>query len=361
MSEFASGYLVAFFFWLSISFGCLGILMIQHLTGGHWGFGIRRPLEAAAKTLPLMLILFIPIIVLSHNLYPWTHDAEAAQLGDKAKYYLNLPFFIGRAVGYFIIWSILAFVLSKFSLEQDKTNSVDSAIDVAQKCRNVSGPGLLISALTITFASVDWLMSLDPHWFSTIYGILTIGGCLLNSFAFMIIVLSRMGDREGMKGYIGSKHFHDLGKLMLACVMLWGYFNLSQLLIIWSGNLPEETIWFIRRRSGGWEYVGPALILLHFAVPFFLLLSRALKKKPHIIASVAGFLMVMRLVDLFWLTQPELHGGVISPTAVVVTIVSTAVIGAIWLGLFFKFLSSNPLLPLKDPYIQKEAIIHGGH
>lgn len=361
MSEFASGYLVAFFFWLSISFGCLGVLMIQHLTGGHWGFGIRRPLESAAKTLPLMLVLFIPILIFSHDIYPWTHEEEIASLGTKAKYYLNLPFFAGRAVVYFLIWSALAFLLSKFSLEQDKTSSTDAAIDVAQKCRNISGPGILLSALTITFASFDWIMSLDPHWYSTIFGILTIGGCLLNCFAFMIIVLSQIGNREGMKGYIGSKHFHDLGKLLLGMVMLWGYFNLSQLLIIWSGNIPEETIWFIRRRSGGWQYVGPALIALHFAVPFFLLLSRALKKKPHILAAVAGFLMVMRLIDLFWLIQPQFNGGVIAPMAVVSTLVSVAVIGAIWLGLFFKFLSGNPLLPERDPYIQKEAIVHGNH
>lgn len=361
MSEIASGYLVAFFFWLSISFGCLGILMIQHLTGGHWGFGIRRPLESAAKTLPLMLVLFLPILALSHDLYPWTHADEALKLGTKATYYLNVPFFGARAIGYFVIWSALAFILSKWSVEQDKTDSVDSAIDVAQKCRNVSGPGILLSALTITLASFDWIMSLDPHWYSTIFGILTIGGCLLNSFAFMIIMLSQIGSREGMKGYIGSKHFHDLGKLLLACVMLWGYFNLSQLLIIWSGNLPEETIWFIRRRSGGWQYVGPALIALHFFVPFFLLLSRALKKKPTILASVACFLMIMRLVDLFWLIQPQFNGGVIAPMAVVATLVSVVVIGAIWLGVFFKFLSGNPLLPVRDPYIQKEAIVHGNH
>jgi len=361
MSDFFPSYLVGYLFWVTITIGSLGILMIQHLTGGNWGHGIRRLLEAAAKTLPLMFVLFIPIIIFSHNIFPWTHEEEIKTLGAKTQYYLNTTFFSIRAVIYFIIWSAIAFLLSKFSIEQDKTTTVDQAIDVAQKCRNISGPGLLISALTVTFASVDWIMSLDPHWFSTIFGILVIGGCLLSSFSFMIIMLSRISDREGAKGKITSKHFHDLGKLLLACVMLWAYFNLSQLLIMWSANLPEEIIWYIRRRSGGWQYVGPALVVLHFAVPFLILLSRALKKKPTILATIAGGLLFMHLVDLFWLVFPQFNNGIISINSIIFTLVSTGVIGAIWLGAFFKLLSGNPLIPLRDPYIQPEAVAHGKH
>lgn len=358
MNDFYPAYLVGFLFWFTISMGCLGILMIQHLTGGNWGHGIRRPLEAAAKTMPLMLVVFIPIIIFSDKLYRWTHADEIIKLGEKTKY-LNTTFFSVRAIIYFLIFSALAFILSKLSLEQDKTTTSSQAVDVAQKCRNISGPGLLLCSLLVTFASVDWVMSLDPHWFSTIFGILFIGGCLLSSFSFMIIVLSRIMDREGVKGKITTKHFFDLGKFLLAMVMLWAYFNLSQLLIMWSANLPEEIVWYIHRRSGGWQYVGPALVVLHFAVPFLILLSRALKKKPTMLATVAGGLMIMHLVDLFWLVFPEFNGGVISPISVVMTLVTTGVIGAVWLGLFFKNLSGSPMVPVNDPYIPKEAVAHG--
>ncbi|MGB7923714.1 MAG: hypothetical protein WCF57_10760 [Pyrinomonadaceae bacterium] len=359
-------YLLGFVFWIGITLGCLAILMLQHMTGGAWGVVSRRVLEAGTRTLPLMALSFVPLIFGIHSLYHWA-DKAALQTDEiirhKAKY-LNVPFFLGRAGLYFVLWGIWIYFLNKWSQEQDRT--ADSRL--TRRMAVFSGPGLIVFVLTVTFASIDWVMSLDPHWFSTIFGLLFVAGWALSCFAFVIAVLSLLMNRKPLAGVVGPSHFHDLGKLLLAFVMVWAYFNFSQYLIIWSGNIPEETRWYIYRTKGGWGLVGIALVLFHFALPFLLLLSRDLKRNARRLAIVAGVVLFMRLVDLFWLIAPKPHGETpaTSYTQFHVSWMDFAAplgLGGIWLWFFIWQLTKRPLLPFNDPQLE-EAIEfgrHGGH
>jgi hypothetical protein len=351
--QFFHAYLVAYVFWTGVSVGSLAILMLHHLSGGGWGLVIRRILEAATRVIPLMFLLFIPIIFGVKILYEWALPlSEIAEghrevIAHKAPY-LNVPFFVGRFVFYFVVWGLLMFLLNRWSLEQDKT--ADPGL--RKRMQGISGPGIVLFGLTVTFAATDWIMSLEPEWFSTIFGLLIMVGWGLSAFAFVIITASRLANRPPLAGVIAPLHFHDLGKLLLAFVMIWAYFGFSQFLLIWYGNLPEEIPWYLRRMRGGWAYVGLFLVLFHFAVPFFLLLSRNLKRHARTLSIIAGLLIVMRLVDLFWMIAPvaEVHaGGVFS---VVVNywmyFLAPLGIGGLWLAFFAYQLRQRALLPLND-------------
>lgn len=361
---FFQTYLVAYVFWIGISLGCLGLLMIQYLGGASWGLVIRRPLEAAAHTLVLMLVLFVPIIVGLHSLYEWSHDpstlSEAARkMVEHKKVWLNPTAFAVRTAVYFAIWLGLAFTLRKFSRQQDE----NADMGAVQRAQNWSGPGFLFYGLAVTFAAIDWVMSLDLEWFSTIFGMLTIAGQGVLSIAFLIWILVILGKREPMAHVYQPKHFHDLGKLQLALVMVWAYFSFSQLLIIWAGNLPEEIPWYLERFKGPWRYIGMALIFLHFLLPFLLLLSRDLKRDARRLKLVAALLIVMRIVDLLWLIVPEFeHGGQhhTSPAGYVTYVAAVIGLGGIWLGWFFWQLRQRALLPYNDPQLH-EALAAGGH
>jgi Ni/Fe-hydrogenase subunit HybB-like protein len=371
--QFFHSYLLGYVFWTGIALGCLAILLLQHLTGGGWGLVIRRFLEAGAKTLPLMAILFLPIVIdlfWGRHLYIWSNP-EAVKVDEILKHkalYLNAPFFVVRTVIYFAIWLGMAQVLNRWSLEQDKAGAAN-AMELNHKFQKIAGIGVLVFGLTITFASFDWLMSLDPHWFSTIFGLLFLAGQVLSAFAFVIIVASLFADRKPLHGVLLPHHFHDLGKLLLAFVMIWAYFSLSQYLIIWSANLPEEIPWFLHRLEGGWRYLSIGIILLHFALPFVLLLSRGRKQNHRRLIIVAVLVLVMRFVDLFWIVAPEYahepkiikdqfsaHGFHMS----LFDIAAPIGVGGIWLWLFLNNLRAKPLLPVHDPYLQ-EALHHAGH
>ncbi len=353
--QFYRSYLVAFLFWMGPALGSMGILMLQHITGGRWGVSIRRILEAGVRTMPLMALLFLPIIPGMHALYEWTH-ADVVAVDPVLQHkepYLNTPFFLARAAFYFVSWLILAFFLCRWSIEQDSKPSGR----IVTRLQFLARGGLCIYALTMTFGAFDWAMSITPHWYSHIYGVIVIGGQILTSMAFAITVLALYAKREPFADFVTADRFHDLGKLLLAFIMLWAYFALSQYLIIWSANLPEETPWYLARLNGGWEYVGGALILFHFALPFVVLLSRSVKRNPAMLARVTAAFLVLRFVDLYWLVAPGFSPGHLAFHWLDVT--TMAAIGGVWIGLFVRQLDGRPLLPVGDPAFLGEYV--GGY
>jgi len=359
LEQFYRSWLIGFLFCLGLTLGSLGLLMLQHLSGGQWGLVSRRVFEAASRTLPLVAVFFIPVLLGVSSVFEWSHTDAVANdpiLIQKAPY-LDVRFFVARAVIYFAFWILCAYLLTSWSAGQDRgTTAVTQADSI--RFRTVSAPGLLFLVLTITFASVDWIMSLDPHWYSTIFGLLTVVGQGLSALAFTIAVLSLLASVAPLSRFLSPRHFHDLGKLMLAFVMLWAYLSFSQFLIIWSGNLPEEIPWYIERMRGTWGFVAVLLVLGHFALPFLLLLSRDLKRHGGLLAKVAVFVIAMRLVDLIWLVAPnfEHHGFPLHWMDVVLPI---GLLG-VWLFMFARNLRSQALLPLNDPYF-KEAFAHEAH
>jgi hypothetical protein len=343
---------------LGIALGSLAISMIHHMTSGGWGMVSRRALEAASRTLPLVTLYFVPIAIFGlQPLYLWARpDAVAGDAVLQAKApYLNVPFFLGRAAFYFVVWNVLAMTLSRWSREQDEGELWP--IGRERKFRLLSAAGLLLYALTITFASIDWVMSLDPHWYSTIFGILFMGGQGLSALAFAIIVLTAVRNLPPFEGVIKPLHFHDLGKLMFAFTMLWAYFSFSQFLIIWSGNLPEEIPWYLERLHGVWGFVAISLVLVQFAAPFLLLLSRDLKRNPAMLRNVAVIVLAMRFVDLLWLVKPGAEGL----TLHWMDLVLPAGMFGLWLFVFVSQLRRRPALPVHDPYFAEAMAVHGGH
>ena len=343
--QFLQSYLMAYMLCLGVTLGCLALGMVHQLSGGAWGVVIRRPIGAASRTLPMMTALFLPIALGMSRMYVWTNADLVAhdEVLQHKHAYLNTPFFLVRAAIYFLVWNTLAYFLNTWSLRQDQT----AEAKLARRMQMISGGGLLAYGFTITFASFDWLMSLEPHWFSTIYGVLIMGGQGLSALAFLIIVLVWLSRRPPLDTIVVPAHFHDLGNLMLAFVMLWAYFSFSQYLIIWSGNLPVEIAWYMHRLQTGWRFVGITLIVGHFAAPFVVLLSRQVKRQPELLVKVAVGILVVRLIDLFWLIAPEFHQTGIAVSWLDVVLPLT--LGSIWLAAFIFQLRGRAILPLHDP------------
>ncbi|HTM53807.1 MAG TPA: hypothetical protein VL175_07235 [Pirellulales bacterium] len=297
--EFFTAYLFAFLFFWGVSLGSLAIAMLHALTGGEWGYSIRRQLEAAYSTLPLVAVLFIPLAFGLEVLYPWARESLVATdpVLQKKAAYLNPTAWEARAVGYFVLWLGLALAMNRFSVNE-------SIVTRQRRLALLAGPGLVIWVLTVTFAAVDWVMSLEPNWSSSMYGVLFVAAQGVSGLALAILVTSRLREREPWREVAQTSRLHDLGNLLLAFVMFWTYVVFMQFLIIWSGNLPEETPWYLRRIHGGWQWIVLALAAFHFALPFLLLLSRNLKRHPRRLAAVATTLLAMRLVDLYWLVMP---------------------------------------------------------
>ena len=349
--QFYQSYLFGYLFWVLLALGCLGVLLLHHLVSGAWGHVIQRMMEAGARTLPAMALLFIPLLIGVQNLFPWSRsgDVAASEAIQKKVAYLNVPFFIARAAAFFVVWSAVAFLVSRWSRAQDK--SADPAL--TRRIRTLSGPALVVFALTVTFAGVDWMMSLEPEWYSTIYGMLVIVSAVLSTLAFGIIGVRLLSGYEPFSGILTSRHYHHLGNLLFAFTILWAYMAFSQYLIIWSGNEVEDNFWYIRRLDAGWQAVAVLLLVGHFFVPFLLLLSRKTKRAIHILALIAGGILVMRLVDLFWLVMPAFNEhrmqfhwlDVAAPLG----------IGGVWLAVFLQQLKGSPLLPLHDPRFNEKA------
>ncbi len=351
--QFFRSYLLGWLFWAGMGVGCLGLAMLNHLTGGLWGLVPRRLHEAAARTLPAMGLLFVPVLLGATSLYPWARPEAAvdAVLQGKAAY-LNLPFFAARAVVYVAVWSLLAWLLSSWSRRQD--DAPDPAR--AGRLRGVSGVGLVVLSLTTTFAAIDWGMSLAPHWFSTMYGVLFIVGWTLEALSLTIVLMSGLAGEEPFARALRPGTVGDLGKLLLAFTMLWAYVNFSQFLIIWSGNVSEETPFYLRRLQGGWLAVAVLLLAFHFVLPFALLLSRPLKRSARALGAVAGLMLLMQLVDLFWLIGPDLvgHGRGGVPLRVHWMDVAAALgVGGLWLFLFAREARTAPVLPAGEPELRE--------
>jgi hypothetical protein len=351
--QFFQSYLVGFTFWAGIAVGSLALLMLQHLTGGGWGLVIRRVLEASTRTLPLIFALFIPIIIGAHSLYPWTHAdvlEESAVVKFKAGY-LNLPFFTIRAVIIFVVWFVLYYLLNRWSLQQDKTGDRS----YVKYMRLLSAPGMVLLIFSVTFAAVDWYMSLEPEWFSTIFGLLFVAAWSLSALAFTIAVMAALAKNEPMNQIVAPLHFHDLGKLLLALVMLWAYFAFSQFLIIWSGNLPEEIHYYLPRIKGVLGVTIVVVAILHFAAPFLFLLSRSTKRNPQKLVIIALLVLVMRVIDLYWVLKPAFAHSESGSHASFITwtdIVSPIAIGGIWIWFFAWQLGKRALIPINDPQFE---------
>jgi hypothetical protein len=348
--KFFPAYLLAYMLCVGATLGCLGWLMIQHVTGGVWGTVMRRPLEAGTRTLPLMLILFLPLLFGMRHLYAWMDPAVVAKEPHLQKLtgaYLNLHDFILRAAFYFVVWGLLVFFLNRYSAEQDRPLTRD----VGKSIRKVSAPGLLIYALTVSFAVIDWVMSLDPHWISTIYPLIFVIGQCLSGLCLMVVVERILSSRPPVLLYLKPREVHDHGKFMLTFIMLWAYFSFSQLLIIWAGNLPEEITWYARRLYGGWQGVGLFIAIFHFAIPFLFLLSRSFKRSPLSLVWLAAWMLFMRWVDVLWHIEPNFYRtvSVVGGLDVAAWIVVPVGMGGLWLTLFFYNLKQRPLLALYDP------------
>jgi hypothetical protein len=352
--QFFRSYLFAFVFWNGLSVGALAVLMLQYLTGGAWGIAIRRELEAATRTLPLTAVAFLPLLLGMHRLYEWTHAetvAKDAVLRQKVLY-LNVPFFEARASIAFVSWMLLAYSLNKWSLAQDAYP--DRAID--RRLQMLSGGGLVVYGLTTTFTSIDWVMSLEPHWYSTMYGVLFMVGQALGALALATVAVVRISAWEPVSQFLGTRHLHDLGKMMFAFTMFWAYVNFSQYLIVWSGNIPEEISWYLARFRGGWGWVGLAVLLLNFVLPFLLLISREANRNPRLLLVAAALLVVMRLVDTAWLVLPAFSNGTLRIHWMDLAL--PIGLGGLWLSFFARNLATRPLLPVNDPGFE-EALAHG--
>src|ERR1700741_4247071 len=311
--EFYRGYMLGYMDWLGIAPGSMVIVMIRHLTGGGWGTVIRRILGAAMRTLPVLAILFIPIIiaVLQHQMYPWLKPFDAIQDSHIREHlekhdfikgaYLNGTGFIIRAIIYLAIWNLLSLLLSLWAKQTDKPNAPDNT----NKFKAVAGPGLILYGFTISFAAIDWIMSLDPSWISTIYGLIILIGEVLAAMCFAVVVERILFNYKPMSEMLKPDFVHDHGKWMLTFIMVWAYFSFSQWLIIWAGNLPNEITYYIRRLNGGWGYVGLFIVIFHFAIPFGTLLSRPFKRDIRKLVWLAVWLMLMRYLDLFWIIEPN--------------------------------------------------------
>jgi hypothetical protein len=353
-NQFYRSYLWSYVFYVGVSLGSMAWLMLQYLTGGAWGLVIRRPAEAAARTLPLVALMFLPVLVGIPNLYEWSHAAKVAAdpvLKHKQPY-LNVSFFVARAVVYLAMWNLIGWLLNRWSEREDREGGIRPHTRLA----TISAPGLIFWAFSITFMAVDWVLSLDPHWFSTMFGMLFMAGQGLSSMAFLITLMVMLSYRRPMSEVLTPRHLHDLGKLLLALVMVWAYFSFSQFLIIWAGNLPEEIPWYIERLRGGWQYVGLALVVGHFALPFALLLSRDLKRNFKLLASIAVFILLMRYIDLYWLVAPDFRKGHFGVSWL--DFAAPLGIGGLWLAYFLMQLEKRPLLPINDPHLI-EALEHG--
>jgi hypothetical protein len=353
-TDFFRSYLTSYLFWFSIAGGCLALLMLQYVTGGEWGLMIRRPLGAAARTMWLMVLLFVPIIAGLKWIYPWATDEfqHAADVYAAKKVWLHPTAFIIRAAVYFLLWMLWAWRLRALSIRFYD----DRAPETELQRRKWAAIGLPMIVLTLTFASVDWMMSIEPNWISTMYGITFTVGCALSGLVFVIFFLTRIADTPAMRGVLKPMHLRDLGNLTLAFVMFYTYTAFSEFLLIWYANIKEEIPHYIWREHGGWGVMGAFVVLFHFFLPFTLLLMRSIKDRAETIGWVAILLLVMRYVTIYWVVAPswtkeQFHYSPLGLTTLVG-------IGGIWIFEFIRQLKGQTIIPIHETWVE-EAIREG--
>ena len=347
--QFFYSYLVAWVFWVSLGLGALFFVMLNHLTGAVWGIVLRRLTESVMMVLPYMFILAIPIFIGMHELYNWSNAGIVAAdpLLQKKAAYLNVPFFVIRTCIYFLIWFLIAKRLYKASISQDQ----NPGFDKIQKMRRTSGPGMVLFALTTSFAAFDWLMSLDPHWYSTIFGVYVFSGGLLGSLALFTLIGMYFKKKDVLAKTITIEHYHDLAKLILSFTIFWAYIAFSQYFLIWYANIPEETIWYLHRWQGSWKFFSLLLVFGHFVFPFLGLLTRAAKRSMGFVKFISVWILLMHWIDLYWISLPTYHHHGIHLSWMDFTIFLG--IGGIFMGIFLKTFSANSLVPIGDPQLEK--------
>jgi hypothetical protein len=343
--QFFRSYLVAFVYWMVFAMGCLAILQLHHMTGGRWGLPIRRILEAGTRTIPMMTLLFVPVVFGMSRLYPWMQPDSLGDdpAGNFRRLYLSPHFFVVRAVIYFAIWNLLAGLQNKWSAEQDRTG------DLALKDRmsSLAAPGTILWALSWSWAMIDWVMTLEPTWYSSIYGMVFMVIACLGALSFSVIMLRMLNDYEPLRDSYDPYRLNDIGNLMLTFTLLWTYMSFAQFLIIWSGNLKQEIPWYMTRAFGRWAVIAAGLLVFHFFVPFFILLQRRVKRRLERLSVLAAWMMIITLVDVYWLVVPSFEKA--GPQIHLVDIFALVGIGGVWVATYMGQLKKMPLLPLHDP------------
>lgn len=355
--NFFQSYLYSYIFWIGLSAGCLVLLLVIQMAGGSWGAMIRRPLEAGAMAIPIMALAFLPILVGMGQLYPWTSADYLAHhpiVASKTAY-LNVSFFIIRAVLCFAIWSVLAYFLYQWSSKEDSLKGDTEASDaIFVKMQRWGAGGMVIFMVSMTFAAFDWGMSLRPDWFSGIYGVIFIAGQAISALSLIILLMVLFAKSPAFEHILTPKRVQDLGNFLLGITMFWTYVNISQLIIIWSGNMVETNTWLVARlQTTPWRGVSLFLLLFHFLAPFLVLFSRWVKRRYRYLAIVAGWMIFMRLVDIGYYLFPEFN----RQGAQFTLLDATAVIGlgGIWVWIFLTRLLSRPIVPQNDPRLSLDG------
>jgi hypothetical protein len=351
--QFFFSWLVSFLFFLSLSLGALFFVLIQYAAQGGWGVVLRRIGETTFAMLPVMAALFLPVLLGLHHLYEWTHAdvvAQDALLRWKAPY-LNVPFFLIRAALYFGLWSFIAVLYYRGSRGQDATGDPR----VSARLRRFAGPAIIILALTQTFASVDWIMSLTPHWYSTMFGVYFFAGSFVGFIALLSVIAVALRRAGLLDTVISADHLQDIGKFLFAFTAFWAYIAFSQFFLMWYANLPEETIWYQARMEGSWMTVTIVLMAGHFAIPFFYLMGRAVKRRGSTLAIGGAWLLVMHFLDLYWLVMPTLHPEGLSPSLLDVAALVT--VGGCFLAAASSLMRRRALVPLRDPRIAESLAL----
>src|SRR3954468_3049147 len=354
-------WLVAFMFWVGLSAGCMGLLMLTYMVGGWWGFIPRRIFLAGAQNIFFMALCFLPIAIWRKSIYEWmTPEFRNALSPEKAELwkftsYLTESRFIIFSIIYFLIWMGMVTLLARWAKERNVSPGNDRQWRLT--FQKLSAPGLILYCLSMTFASFDWVMSLSPDWYSTIFGMIFLAGQALSGLSFAAAVCILLAKEEPMSLFFKRDIMHDLGKLMLAFTMFWAYVSFSQYLIIWSGNLPEEIIWFLQRMNHGWGILAVGIIVFHFVFPFSLLLSKDVKKNRVSLTVTALLILFMRYVELYWYIKPNFNGGNLKFAWL--DVASYAAIGGFWMAGFGRTLRSRPLFPVNDP-LMDTALEHLG-
>ena len=346
-SQFYYSYLTAFTFWLTLGLGGLFFVMIHHLTGAVWSVVLRRIGENVMAVIPILILLFLPVLagLMQDKIYIWTHESDT--LIKMKSGYLNIPFFLIRSIVYFTIWIVLSRLLYRTSLQQDEVFDEERL----SRMRRISGPGIVLYAVSLTFAAFDWLMSLDPHWYSTIFGVYIFAGCLMAIYPFLVIFPSYLGSKGILTDTITTEHYHDVGKFLFGFVIFWGYIAFSQYFLIWYANIPEETVWYLHRWEGSWKIITMLLVLGHFLLPFIALMPRFVKRNISLLRVLAIWILIMHYADLFWIIMPNLHHHGIHFSWMDIS--SVAGIGGIVLWYFWRLFIRQPAVPITDPKLQE--------